>query len=427
GLRAAASRADLALDAVFGSGGRPGLPDAVVAAFAVLRQERLRRGLPLWALDIPSGSDADSGAVAEGALIVDATAMVGLAKLGLYRAPALRHAGRLWLIDIGLEPPAGAATEPEVVTPEDASRLLARRARDAHKHAVGWLLVVGGAPNYYGAPRMAGAAAMRAGAGLVTLAVPRSLVEPIATGLPEATFVPLPEDDAGARAEAVRAAMPRYRALLIGPGLGRSPATTEFLARLFGFGAGALAGSAAFDARAVVDADGLNWLADHPEWPERLAGAELVLTPHPGEMARLSGRPLAEIEADPWRAARAAAERFGQVVVLKLAHAVVAAPGRRLVLAPQSEPALASAGTGDVLAGVIAGLLAQGLDPWQAAVTGVMLGAAAAERAVARTGTLGLIAGDVIAELAPALRRLYDPRWRGEEDAWLSTWMWTES
>ncbi|HEU5422243.1 MAG TPA: NAD(P)H-hydrate dehydratase [Nitrolancea sp.] len=428
-LRAAVTQADLVLDAVFGIGGRPGLPDAVVAAFTVVQEERRRRGVPLWALDIPSGVDADTGAVAEGALIADATVMVGLAKLGLYRAPALRHAGRLWLVEIGLGEPDDAAVNPEVVTPADAARLLPRRPRDAHKHGVGSLLVVGGAPNYYGAPRMAAEAALRAGAGLVALAVPNSLIAPIATGLPETTFVPLPEDDAAVRADAVRGVMARYSALLIGPGLGRADATSEFLARLFGFGNGAPADTAPFSSRAVIDADGLNWLAGRPEWPERLAGARLVLTPHPGEMARLSGRPLAEIEADPWRAAREAAERFGQVVVLKLAHAVVAAPGRRLVLAPQSEPALASAGTGDVLAGTIAGLLAQGLDPWEAAVTGVMLGSAAAERAVARTGTLGLIAGDVIAELAPATRRLYDPHWRrmGEEDTWPSTWTWNGS
>jgi len=424
-LSAACGDADIVVDAVFGIGGRTELPRAVARAFDEAWQARIDRGTPMVALDIPSGIDADTGTADAHAFRADLTAVIGLPKLGLYLGEAVRHAGALLLIDIGLPAPETGASDPLLVTEADVRAWLPRRAADTHKRQVGTLLVVGGAPNYYGAPRMAAAAAARVGAGLVSLAVPRSLIGPISTALPEVTFVPLPEGEfggAGSRAaELVRAAAASADALLVGPGLGQDPIVDEFLDAFFGaranpqsigFGASrAEVTGAAFTGRAVVDADGLNWLARHDNWPDRLRGAALVLTPHPGELGRLLGVEADAIVARSWESAREAAARFGQVVVLKHAHTVVAEPGGRLLVAPQALPSLATAGTGDVLAGTIAGLLAQGLDPTAAAAAGVLVGTSAALAAQKAVGTLGLVAPDVIAGLAPAVAALYDARW----------------
>ncbi len=419
--------ADLIVDAVFGIGGRAELPEPVAQAFEWANRARVDQGTPLWAVDVPSGVDSDSGEAADGAFHADVTVSFGLPKIGLYRAPALRHAGVVHLVDIGLEDGDLEAGRPGVIDETTVRRLLPRRKRDTHKHDVGWLMVVGGAPNYFGAPSMAAESAARAGAGLVCLAVPRSLVAPISTQLREATFLPLPDAEFGGAgdrmAKLVRDRLPSYAALLIGPGLGSDEPVPEFLSSLFGlrvssnsigFGSEPIPAASSgerFNGRAVVDADGLNWLATQDGWEASLTDAELVLTPHPGELSRLTGQDVETIIADPWKAANDAAERFQQVVVLKHAYPVVAAPGRPTAVGPESEPALASAGTGDVLAGIIAGLLAQGLAPYDAAVAGVFVGSRAATLAVSQVGTLSLMAGDVIAAIPEALSALYDKTW----------------
>ena len=426
-LDAALLESDLIVDAVYGTGGRAELPDVVGQAFDKAHQVRIDRGTPLWAVDVPSGVDSDSGAAADRAFRADVTVSFGLPKIGLYRAPALRNAGTIHLVDIGLDSPPLESGQVGIIDESSVRRLMPRRKQDSHKHEVGWLMVVGGAPNYFGAPRMAAESAARAGAGLVCLAVPRSLVVPISSAVREVTFLPLPEAEFGGAgdrmANLIHEKLPSYAAMLIGPGLGLDDPVPEFLSALFGMrsavrsiGFGSIPASSSvdggpFSGSAVVDADGLNWLARQVDWQDSLRDAKLVLTPHPGELSRLTGKSVEEITGDPWTAARDAAERFEQVVVLKHAHPIVAAPGRPLVVGPSSEPALASAGTGDVLAGTIAGLLAQGLSAYDAAVAGVFVGSVAAEIAVGRVGTLSLIAGDVIEALPAAVRSLYDRRW----------------
>lgn len=426
-LQRAVDRTDLIVDAVFGIGGRTDLPEPVAQAFAWAHRARIERGTPLWAVDVPSGVDADSGAASCNAFFADVTVSLGLPKIGLYRAPALRHAGTILLVDIGLDVGEFEPGEVGLIDETTVRRLLPRRKQDTHKHEVGWLMVVGGAPNYFGAPSIAAESAARAGAGLVCLAVPRTHVAAISTRLREATFLPLPDAEfggAGVRmAKLVRERLPAYACMLVGPGLGLEEPVPEFLSSLFGMrkksssiGFGAVSAVSPesvepFAGKAVIDADGLNWLGKQDQWPDTLKGAELVLTPHPGELARLTGLDVGRITSDPWQAAKEAAEQFQQVVVLKHAFPVVAAPGLPLALGPRSEPALASAGTGDVLAGLIAGLAAQGLSAYAAAVAGVFIGSVAAEAAVAHAGTLSLMAGDVIDALPGAIRSLYDRSW----------------
>lgn len=424
-VNSAVATADVIVDAVFGIGGKPALPEEVGQVFDAAWDARVRRGTPLVAVDTPSGIDCDTGEADPRAFHADLTVMLGLPKIGLYRPPALRHTGVIELVDIGLPAPPVEPGSIALVTPEDVREWLPRRSADTHKRAVGTLLIIGGAPTFYGAPRLAAGAALRAGAGLVTLAVIRSLISPIAASLPEVTFLPLPEGElgAGARmAELVREALPRYDAVLIGPGLGQEQPVPEFLAGLFGlrgaprpigFGQPAMAGlPQRFRGRAVIDADGLNWLATQPEWWVQIREADLILTPHPGELARLLQVGTDAVTADPWGRATEAAQRFNQHVVLKYGHATVGCPDGTLLVSPQVHPALATAGTGDVLAGLIAALAAQGLGSREAAAAGLVVGSQAMLRAVARKGTLGLIAGDIIEEIAPALAAIYDPSWQ---------------
>ncbi|HEX7102337.1 MAG TPA: NAD(P)H-hydrate epimerase, partial [Nitrolancea sp.] len=182
-LQTKMTRADLIVDAVFGIGGKIDLPRDVGQAFAWARDARVSRSTPLWAVDVPSGVDADTGDASESAFHADVTVSIGLPKIGLYRRPALRSAGVIELVDIGLNAPEATPDDVALIDEASVRTLLPRRQQDTHKHDVGWLLVIGGAPNYFGAPRMSAEAAARAGAGLVCLAVPRSLVAPIASAV----------------------------------------------------------------------------------------------------------------------------------------------------------------------------------------------------------------------------------------------------
>ncbi len=420
--------ADVIVDAIFGIGGRPEVPEPVATIFESAHRARRVRKTVLVAVDVPSGIDSDTGAADAQAFRADLTIMLGLPKIGAYRFPAFRHTGLIRLVDIGLPKPPVSPGSVALVTLQDARGWLPERTAETHKWAVGALLIVGGAPNYYGAPRLAASAALRTGAGLVTLSVPRSLVPSIAAALPDVTFLPAPDGDVGAGqrwANLVRDALPRYRALLVGPGLGQDQTAEELLHYLFGLGRvrrGALGFGVPADDEipqrfagyAVIDADGLNWLAKMGNWWEELRAARLVLTPHPGELARLCGCDVTKILEDPWTQAVEAAVTFGQHVVLKYGHTAVACPDRSLLIAPQVHPALATAGTGDVLAGVIAGLAAQGLGPREAAGAAVVIASEAALHAVVSTGTLSLTASDVVAALPKVLRALYDPRWSPE-------------
>ncbi len=410
--------ADVFVDALFGTGAR--LPikgraaDLLAAAGAALRG---REGVLRVAVDCPSGFDCDSGALDENLLPADVSVTFGAAKVGQFLFPGADALGELVLADIGWPPdlPALAGVDLELASAAQVGAMLPKRLRDAHKGTFGAALVVAGSVNYAGAAYLAAAGAYRVGAGLVTVGAPGGIHSVLATLLPEATWLILPSDmgviSAGG-AGVLQDALSRADALLLGPGWGTEKPTAGFLSTLLleegaagigriGFGAerGASTetpGPASLPPT-VVDADGLKLLAALPHWP-RLLPAPAVLTPHPGEMAHLTGLSKDEIQADRVAVARRFADEWGHVLVLKGAFTVVAAPDGSATLQPFATAALARAGTGDVLAGLITGLLAQGLRAYPAAVAGAFLHGLAGELAATEVGAqASVLARDVLA------------------------------
>ena len=293
-------------------------------------------------------------------------------------------------------PPDGV----EAIDEAGVAGLVPGRAEDGHKGTFGTLMLVAGSLDYTGAALLAGTAALRAGAGLAILAVPASLQPIVAGRVPELITLGLPERaahevDPGRAAAAVLER--RHTALLVGPGLRAGEATRDLVVALLAAAGGDPA------VPAVVDAEALNALAALPDWWARVA-RPCVLTPHPGEFARLDGPSVAADDGTRVARARAAAARWGHVVVLKGARTVVAAPGGATAMALGANPALGTGGTGDVLAGTIGSLLAQGVPPWDAARLGVHLHATAGDHVRERLGDAGLLASDLLAEL-PRVRR----------------------
>lgn len=387
------SLADLVLDAVLGIGAHPGLDPILRAIFESVGQMRMQPQHPLFAaLDLPTGLDADTGECDEACFPADMTLALGAPKVGLLQFPGAGHAGEIETLAIGLPPGVDAGLPLDLMDDSLSRSLLPPRYADGHKGSFGSVLVVGGHRRYVGAPVLAASAAYRVGAGLVSLAAPESVSRIAATQLIEQVHAPLAETAeggvSGEAASAAREALGGASAAVVGPGLGTGDSSASFLRSL-------LLTEPAVHTPLVLDADALNILADVYGWPPMLS-APAVLTPHPGEMGRLLGRAAYEVQEDRRGAAMASAEQWGHVVVLKGAHTVVAAPDGRVALSPFANPALATAGSGDVLAGVIGGLLAQGMGRYEAAVVGVYLHGAAAERWSAANGSGGMLASDLL-------------------------------
>jgi ADP-dependent NAD(P)H-hydrate dehydratase / NAD(P)H-hydrate epimerase len=384
--------AGVIVDAIFGTGfeGAPRAPvDAAIEAINAC-------GAPVVAADIASGIDASSGEAEGAAVCADATVSFHAAKLGHWIAPGKAHTGELRIAEIGL--PAGAPGEPAAGVIQDSVLDLApRRLPNSTKFDSGEVLVIGGSRGLTGAVCMASEAAIRAGAGYATVAVPRNL-EPIFEGkLTEVMSRGFGEADdrlASASAEGILAAGERAAAIALGPGLGRDEDSFE-LAR---------AVARAVETSLVIDADGLNAHAEHLELiAER--EAPTVLTPHAGELGRLLGRKSNEVAAHRLDCAREAARRSHAIVVLKGDDTLIA-DGERLAITAGGSPGLATAGTGDVLTGTIAALLARGMEPFVAACAGVHGHQRAGRIAAERVGAVeSVIATDVIAALPAALSR----------------------
>ena len=352
------------------------------------------------AVDCPSGMNCDTGALDPLAVPADLTVTFAGPKRGHFLFPGATACGELVVADIGIDAqlPAVAGVALELATAALARRLLPRRPADGHKGTFGTALIAAGSIRYCGAPALAARGAFRSVAGLVTLAVPQRLRPSLAGQFPEATYPAVTDTDTlgVATANLLLGSLAAYSALLVGPGLGEAG---SFLAALLDGLRNPVERTAA--PPLVVDADGLNLLAAMPQWPARLP-PNSVLTPHPGEMARLVGRPLPAVrDEDRVELARSCAAEWGHVVLLKGAYTVIAAPpdagsGKgRATLLPFANPALAVAGSGDVLAGIIVGLLAQGVAPYAAAVLGGYLHGAAGHLAAGYWGDGGLLASEL--------------------------------
>lgn len=409
-LEAEVRAADVVLDALLGTGkARPitgRLRDAMQAVAAARRPET-----SLVALDLPSGLNADTGAVDESTLPADLTLTLGYPKVGLFQLPAVDCVGEIEVLDIGI--PSGLADEVpvELATSDLVRQLLPPRPRSAHKGTFGKLMVIASSINYIGAAYLACVAAGRVGAGLVTLAMPASLHPILATKLTESTFLPLPEDEPGVLGPqslgAVLERLPDYDAVLLGCGLGARPVTVDFVLGLLRAGASLPRGAGKGPLAWLVDADGLNALATSSDWWQ-YRPAHMVVTPHPGEMARLrKGRPVASLSR--FEVALQAAQEWGCIVVLKGAYTAVASPTGRATVNPFANPALATAGTGDVLAGSIASLLAQGQHAYEAAIAGAYLHGLAGEMVAERIGSAGALAGDLLPMLPQAIQTIKHP------------------
>ena len=392
------SLADLVLDAVLGIGAHPGLDPVLRAIFESVAEMKAHSQRPVFAaLDLPTGLDAGHRRVRRGLLLRrrDACARRSEGRpAAVPREPRAR--GRSKRSPSGLPEGVDYGLPLDLVDAPLAGVHCCRPVTaDSHKGSFGNVLVVGGHRRYVGAPVLAASAAYRVGAGLVTLAAPESVGRIAAAQLVEQVHAPLAESAEGGvaagAAGAAREALGAASAAVIGPGLGTDESSASFLRAL-------LLTEPAAHTPVVLDADALNVLADVYGWPSMLA-VPAVLTPHPGEMGRLLGRPAHEVQQDRKGAATASAEQWGQVVVLKGAHTVVAAPDGRVALSPFANPALATAGSGDVLAGIVGGLLAQGMERYEAAVAGVYLHGAAAERWSAANGSGGMLASDLLALL----------------------------
>ncbi len=405
-LAEALGRADAVVDAVFGIGRLRPLEGAFAAALGQVRgisEKRGERRALLFAVDLPAGIDADSGAADANACPADVTLALGYSKVGLHTLPGSAYAGRIEVLDIGLPAVDAEAVSTELLTPDWARANLPARPLDSNKGTFGRVLIVAGSLSFSGAAALSAMGALRAGAGLVTLASVPAVRSAVAALVPEITHLVLAEEDGGIAAsagDAIVRALPASDSLLIGPGLGLAPGTQAVVRAV-------LSAPPVRQRPVVVDADGLNTLARARAWWEGLP-ERVVLTPHPGELARLSGESIAEVQSARLEAARRYAVRWRQTLVLKGAHSIIAGADGRTLVSPFATPALATAGTGDVLAGANAGLLAQGLDPLEAAGLGVYLHAAAAEEYGEVYGEAGLIASEVapaIARVAARLRR----------------------
>ena len=379
------------------------------------------------AVDCPSGVDCDTGKVADETLRADLTVTMAAVKRGMLKLPAYEFVGELAMAEIGLSDDIAAfnKVQDEVADDDLVAGLLPERPLDSHKGTFGTAFITAGSINYTGAALLAGKAAYRVGAGLVTMAVPAPLHGALAGQFPEATWILLPHElgvISDGAAEVLVKSLERAAALLVGPGFGVEEKTKIFLENLLkgssspsrktshiGFvqmeDAAASPGANALPPM-VVDADGLRLLAKISDW-HKLLPAPAVLTPHPGEMSALTGLSKDEIQNAREDAAKKFAKAWGHVVVLKGAFTVIAAPDGRSCMIPVASPALARAGSGDVLAGLIVGLRAQGLDAYDSAIAGAWIHARAGLCAADDLGTsASVLAGDLLDTISDVMSEL---------------------
>ncbi len=393
--------ADMVVDALLGTG----LHEAPRGLVGRVIRDLGRRSGPVVSVDLPSGVASDTGRVPGAAVRASLTVSFGALKCGHVLPPAWELCGELVVADIGIPARLLAAGGLSLADARDAAAAWGRRARGSHKGSFGHVLAVAGSRGKSGAAVLAGTAALRAGAGLVTVATPVPALARVAARRSELMTEPLAATAGGAlarRAASRALALAEQRdAVVLGPGLGQGAATRAFVR--------------AFVVRCtrplIVDADALNALAALPKGGGfralKARRPATVLTPHPGEAARLLGTTSRQVQTDRLASARRLAAASGAVVVLKGFRTIVAEPGGRASVNPTGNPGLATAGSGDVLGGIVGALLARGRDAFPAAVAAVYAHGLAADQVAGRRGEEGMLAGDVAEALPEAIRSLF--------------------
>lgn len=394
---------DLIVDALLGTGANRPIAGSLAALLQVVRQSLTARpGKPVVAVDCPSGANCDTGAVDPLTLVATLTVTFGAAKWGHYQWPAVEWCGKVLVTDIGLPAELLAEIPTFLLGPELIRSWMPVRSKNSHKGAFGKVMLAVGSQRYAGAAVLSCRAAARVGAGLVTGAIPESIWPVVAGQVLEATWLPLPAAAGHLQttlcqesAELLANTLAGYDALVVGCGIGATQESRAFVHTLLAHALPPM----------VLDADGLNALAELAA-DERPTLPGTVLTPHPAELARLTGRVTASAVAERWLLARTLATMTSSVVLAKGPYTVIATPSGAMGVLPIATPALATAGTGDVLSGLIGGLLAQGLAPFQAACCGAWLHGQAGLLCEAELGVSGTVAGDILERIGPARKRL---------------------
>jgi NAD(P)H-hydrate epimerase len=395
-LRQALARADVVVDALLGTGAKGPARGLMAQTIETLNAS----GRPVASLDLPSGAGSDTGALQEPTVRARITATFAGLKRSLVEYPAAEHAGHVIVVPIGIpEVEVGRGIDTFLVEEADVRLWFPPRPRDAHKGTYGHLLVLAGSLGKTGAAALAGRAALRSGAGLCTVAVPASQQPVVASLGLEYMSEALPETLASSLAPDARgyilASCSRMDAVAIGPGISPDLGTQALVRALV----------AEVPRPMVLDADALGALAGHLDLLAK-APAPRLLTPHPGEMARMLGRTVADVQRDRVETVRAFCRAHGVFLVLKGAASVIGAPDGRVFINPTGNPGMASGGSGDVLTGMIGAFLARQLGPLEALIGGVYLHGRAGDLARDRVGEEGLIAGDIIETIPTAMRRL---------------------
>jgi len=405
-LRNLITESDLLVDCILGANQNYRPLDENTSSICTIINERSNN--PTYAkclsVDIPTGIYPDTGEVDSAAIRADITAALGFPKLGLFTFPGNDYIGELHTLDIGLpnDLPSANDINLELLTSEHISTLLPIRPRNSHKGTYGHTLLIGGSRSYIGAPSLSGLAAIRSGSGLITIATPQSIYPIVAGHIIEAIHLPLSEDEYGdISAQSVPHIINnihKYDVLAIGPGLNQSPTTREFLVSL-------LESLIDIDIPLIIDADGLNNLSLIPEW-WKLLTSPTILTPHPGEFSTLTGKSVPDIQNNRLAVSQEYSQKWGVTLVLKGALTVTSTTTGNRYISPFTNSSLATAGTGDVLTGIIAGLMAQGMESCQAALCGVYTHGYAGELGSKHFGTSGMIASDLISNIPDAMRHI---------------------
>jgi len=397
------SEATAVLDCVFGTGkSRPLFGNIAQILSSLNEEKKQRRGLKVIALDLPSGLNADMGAVDPATPFADNTITLGFPKIGLYDLPGAERVGAISVVDIGIPDRMVDYITVDLLSNDFIQTLLPLRPPVSHKGTYGKVMAIVGSMNYIGAAYLACSGTIRVGAGLTTLAISRSLQPILAAKLSEVTYLPLPEAGEGIAVKdsitLIRQQLPQYDVLLLGCGIGQSQAMDNLMEIL-------LLNPHAKQPAIVLDADGLNLLSKFTDWWKRFE-ENAVLTPHAGEMSRLLNRPIEGVQTNRINTAQEAAVKWNKTVVLKGAYTVISSSDGRVRVSPFANAGLASAGTGDVLAGAVAGMAAQGLSLFDAAACGVYLHGLAGEIVKSELGDAGMLASDLLPVLPRAIRQL---------------------